>query len=100
MAQLLPLLVLEYLSQTKNSKDFTSDELKFKFIDDLSFLEILNLLSQGLCSFNMKFHVLSNIGSEHNQYLPPENFNPIGDNKRKIRLINGYGPQEGDDKKN
>ena len=66
--------ILEYLSQTKNSTDFTSDELKFKFIDDLSFLEILNLISQGLCSFNMKYHVASNIGSEHNQYLPPENF--------------------------
>jgi len=64
--------ILEYLSQTNNITDFISEELKFTFIDDLSFLEILNLISQGLCSFNMKFHVASNVNSEHNQYLPPE----------------------------
>ena len=64
--------ILEYLSQTNNNTDFISEELKFKFIDDLSFLEILNLISQGLCSFNVKFHVASNVNSEHNQYLPPE----------------------------
>ena len=29
--------ILEYLSQTNNNTDFISDELKFKFIDDLSF---------------------------------------------------------------
>ena len=63
--------ILEYLSQTNNNTDFISEDLKFKFIDDLSFLEILNLISQGLCSYNMKFHVASNV-SVHNQYLPPE----------------------------
>ena len=64
--------ILEYLSQTNNNTDFISEELKFKFIDNLSFLEILNLISQGLCSFNVKSHVASNVNSEHNQYLPPE----------------------------
>merc|ERR1711942_587138 len=62
--------ILEYLSQTNNNTDFISEELKFKFIDDLSFIEILNLISQGLCSFNLKSHVASDINSQHNQYLP------------------------------
>ena len=66
--------ILEYLSQTNNNTDFISEELKFKFIDDLSFIEILNLISQGLCSFNLKSHVATDINSQHNQYLPPEIF--------------------------
>ena len=34
--------ILEYLSQThNNTDDFISEELKFKFIDDLTFIEIL-----------------------------------------------------------
>ena len=66
--------ILEYLSQTNHNTDFLSEDLKFKFIDDLSFLEILNLISQGLCSFNFKSKIPSDINSEHNQFLPHENF--------------------------
>ena len=66
--------ILEYLSQTNHNTDFLSDEDKFKFIDDLSFLEILNLISQGLCSYNFQAHVPSDISADHNQYLPPNNF--------------------------
>ena len=62
--------ILEYLSQTNNNTDFISDDLKFKFIDDLSFLEIINLISLGLCSYNFKQQVPSDIGC---QFLPPEN---------------------------
>ena len=62
--------ILEYLSQTNNNTDFLSDDLKFKFIDDLSFLEILNLISLGLCSYNFKHQVASDIST---QFLPPEN---------------------------
>ena len=67
--------ILEYLAQTNHNTDFLSDEDKFKFIDDLSFLEILNLICQGLCSYNFKNHVASDISNEHNQFLPTQNFN-------------------------
>ena len=67
--------ILEYLSQTNHNTDFISDEDKFKFIDDLSFLEILNLISQGLATYNFKNHVASDIDASHNQFLPQENFN-------------------------
>ena len=45
---------------------------RFKFIDDLSILEIINLLSVGICSFNIKQQVPNDIPS-HNQFIPPEN---------------------------
>ena len=69
--------ILEYLAQTNKNTDFLSEKDKFKFIDDLSFLEMINLISQGISSFNFKAHVASDIGS-HNQFLPAENVNTQG----------------------
>ena len=53
--------ILEYLAQSNNNTDYISPERKFKFIDDLSILEVINLLSIGLSSYNFKFHVASDI---------------------------------------
>ena len=64
--------ILEYLSQTNNNADFIPDDERFKFIDDLSTLEIINLISIGLSSYNSKLHVPSDI-AEHNQFVPPSN---------------------------
>ena len=66
--------ILEYLSQTNGNTEFLTDEEKFKFIDDLSVLDIINLVSQGISSYNFKSHVASDISSVHNQFLPPNNF--------------------------
>ena len=65
--------ILEYLSQTNDNTDFLDDDEKFKFIDDLSILEIINLISQGLASHNFKFQVEVDMNIEHNQYLPQSN---------------------------
>ena len=65
---------LEYLSQTNSNTDFLDSEDKFKFIDDLSTLELINMISQGLSSYNFKAHVASDVNAEHNQFLVPENF--------------------------
>ena len=67
--------ILEYLSQTNDNTDFIPEEDRFKFIDDLSVLEMINLISIGLSSYNCKLHVPSDINVEHNQFLPPQNFN-------------------------
>ena len=67
--------ILEYLSQTNDNTDFLDEKDRFKFIDDLSILEIINLISQGLASHNFKFQVASDINTEHNQYLPVSNIN-------------------------
>ena len=46
--------ILEYLSQSNDSADCVNVGDRFKFIDDLSVLEIVNLLTVGLSSFNIK----------------------------------------------
>ena len=63
---------MEYLSQTNNIADCVGSEDRFKFVDDLTILEIVNLLTIGISSFNMKHAVLNDIG-EDNLYIPPEN---------------------------
>jgi hypothetical protein len=64
--------ILEYLSQSNNSSDCVEVADRFKFIDDLSILEIVNLLSIGISSFNVKQQVPNDI-PEHNQIIPSEN---------------------------
>ena len=39
--------ILEYLSQSNNCADIVSEEDRFRFVDDLSVLEIVNLLTVG-----------------------------------------------------
>ena len=63
--------LLEYLSQSNNSADMVSESDRFKFIDDLSILEIVNLLTVGLTSYNLKHHVPSDLNI-HNQFISPE----------------------------
>ena len=63
---------LEYLSQSNTNADFLTSDEKFKFIDDLSILEVINLVMSGISSYNFKNHIASDIGA-HGQYLPPEN---------------------------
>ena len=62
--------LLEYLSQSNNSADCVGVEDRFRFIDDLSVLEIVNLLTVGITSFNLKQQVPSDIPL-HNQFIPP-----------------------------
>ena len=64
--------ILEYLSQSNNNADCVSPEDRFKFIDDLTILEIINLLTIGISSFNIKSQVPSDI-LENNQYIPSKN---------------------------
>ena len=64
--------ILEYLSQSNNSADFLNQEDRYKFVDDLTMLEIVNLLTIGISSFNTKFQVPSDI-SDKNQYIDKTN---------------------------
>ena len=52
---------IEYTSQTNNNTDFLDVEEKFKFIDDLSILEIVNMIIQGISTYNPKQQVPSDI---------------------------------------
>lgn len=60
--------IWSYLSQSNNNADCVPQEDRFKFVDDLTFLEIINLLSVGLASYNVKNHVPSNI-LDNNQFV-------------------------------
>ena len=64
--------ILEFLSQSDDNVSFLSDKDKYKFIDDLSILELINLLLCGLTSYNVEQHVPSDIGTEM-KFIPPEN---------------------------
>ena len=46
-------------------------------MDDLTFLEIVNLLTIGISFFNIKQSIPSDI-IESNQYIPPENLKSQG----------------------
>ena len=64
--------ILEYLSQSNDNTNFIETMKKFKFIDDLSILELINLLSIGLSSCNWKSSVASDI-PENGFIIPSEN---------------------------
>ena len=53
--------LLEYLAQSNNNCDAVGEEERFKFLDDLSILEVVNLLTIGISSYNVKQHVPSDV---------------------------------------
>ena len=54
----------EFLSQTNNNADCVPEEDRFKFVDDLTILEIINIINIGLSSYNFKQHVASDIPTD------------------------------------
>ena len=64
--------VWEYLAQSNDNADCVEEDYRYKFVDDLTILEKVNLLLTGLTSFNLKNSVPSDIPT-HNQYIPEEN---------------------------
>ena len=58
----------EYLAQSNDNADCVDIKDRFKFVDDLSFVEIIFLLNIGLSSYNIKAHVPSNVPM-HNQVI-------------------------------
>ena len=64
--------LLEYLSQSNHSADSVSPEDRLKFVDDLTILETVNLLTIGMTLVNLKSQVPNDIPI-HNQFVPPQN---------------------------
>ena len=62
----------EYLAQSNDNSDCVNPDYRFKFVDDLTVLEKVNLLLIGLASINAHASVPSDI-PEHNQLIPAEN---------------------------
>ena len=63
--------IWEYLTQSNDNSDCVHPDYRFKFVDDLTVLEKVNLLVVGLASFNYHATVPSDIPT-HNQLIPPE----------------------------
>ena len=64
--------LIEYDCQTNDNTDFLLEDDKYKFVDDLSVLEVINLITIGVTSYNFREHVASDIGTEQ-LYIPSEN---------------------------
>ena len=64
--------LLEYDAQSNDNTSFIPEDDKYKWVDDLSVLEIINLITVGISSYNFKQHVASDIGVGQ-LYIPPEN---------------------------
>ena len=46
--------IWEYLSQSNDNADSVEVEDRFKFVDDLSFIEVIYLMNVGLASYNIR----------------------------------------------
>ena len=76
--------IWEYLSQSNTNSDFISESERFKFVDDLSFLEIIYLINVGLASYNLKQHIPTNV-PVHNQIIPAQNLRSQKDMEKIAR---------------
>ena len=54
--------IIEYLSQSSSSAQSVDPSEKFKWVDDLSILEIVNLVNVGISTYNFYNHVASDVG--------------------------------------
>ena len=73
------------MSQSNDNAECVDEADRFKFVDDLSFLEIIYLLNVGLSSYNIRAHVPSNIPT-HNQVVSSENLN----SQKQLNSINDW----------
>ena len=60
--------IIEYICQSNDNLEMVPESDKFKFIDDNTITDTVNLSSIGLASYNVKQHVPSNIAT-HNQII-------------------------------
>ena len=76
--------IWEYLSQSNDNADCISESDRFKFVDDLTFIEIIYLINVGLATYNVKQHVPSDL-PDHNQIIPAQHLK----SQQHLDVING-----------
>ena len=64
--------VWSFLSQTNDNPEDAEDDKIYKFVDDKSLLEVINLVNIGIASHNVRARVPSNIPVS-NVFIPSEN---------------------------
>ena len=63
---------LEFSAQSNESANCVRKESRFKFVDDLTTLEKINILTIGLTTFNSKLQIPNDI-NQSNLFIPNEN---------------------------
>ena len=76
---------MEYLCQSNDNADNINKEDRFKFVDDLTALEILNLLITQVTSYDFFSHLASDIPT-HNGYIDKSNLQ----SQKDLNLINTW----------
>ena len=61
--------IWEYISQSNDNSNCVKSEDRFKFMDDLTILELIKLSNIEITQYNIRNHVASDINSEHNQFI-------------------------------
>ena len=69
--------VEEFLAVSNDVASCVPDEEKFSYMDDLTAMEIVNLVCAGLASYNVRSHVSSSVPS-HNQIIPAHHLKTQG----------------------
>ena len=77
--------VLSYMSQSNDNTDCVPEEDRFKYFDDATVLEVINLLNIGLCSYRVRESIPSHI-PDHNQIIPSEHLK----SQKYLNLINQW----------
>ena len=77
--------VLSYLSQSNNNADHVPEEDRYKFVDDLTIISLVNLATAKLETYNVKDHVPNHIPT-HNTIIKCENL----DTQEHLHQINEW----------
>ena len=75
----------EYLSQSNDNANSVDESERYKFVDDLTFLEIIHLLNVGLATYNVRQHVPSDLPT-HNQIVTADNLK----SQNHLKVINEW----------
>ena len=76
---------LEYSAQSNDNADMVDIKDRFKFVDDLTALEIINLLCTQITTYDLHSHVPSDIPT-HNGFIGKENIK----SQQNLSLINQW----------
>ena len=81
--------IWEYLSQSNDNANCVDESERFKFVDDLTFLEVIYLLNVGIATYNVRQHVPSHIPT-HNQIVSAVNLK----SQHNLHIINDWTTQK------
>ena len=65
--------IIEFLSQSNANANCVKEDLRWKWVDDLTFIEIINLVNIGIASYLTRAQVPNDLDI-NKHYIAPENF--------------------------